>query len=276
MIIAGYYGIGKTTIAGKHKCIDLDRRDFIRNAEDVLPKWCDLYANTAYNLSKQGYVVFVSIESEVLDALMNYTDDPETKIYTIAPSLNLKDKWIEKMKNIFESNQNFKNKKNLVKVSEHYDEDISNLVNKPFELLLIKDMDYKLTDLIAYLLQDSSIIDNVDEKQKEEPVIDGNTSDGYHTFNELYHHRAILFSVICNKYPDLAWKSKRHDDGTMYDNMFIVGIDTPAGPATYHYDIDPYWDLFNVKEVAYAPKWDGHTPDMAITRISTLSSKLFT
>lgn len=26
----------------------------------------------------------------------------------------------------------------------------------------------------------------------------GELSDGYHTFNELYHHRAILFSVICN------------------------------------------------------------------------------
>ena len=25
------------------------------------------------------------------------------------------------------------------------------------------------------------------------PKITGNTSDGYHTFNELYHHRAVLF-----------------------------------------------------------------------------------
>ena len=30
------------------------------------------------------------------------------------------------------------------------------------------------------------------------PVITGETSDGYHTFNELYHHRAVLFSVIVN------------------------------------------------------------------------------
>ena len=25
----------------------------------------------------------------------------------------------------------------------------------------------------------------------------GDMSDGYHTFNELYHHRAVLFSIIC-------------------------------------------------------------------------------
>ena len=103
------------------------------------------------------------------------------------------------------------------------------------------------------------------------PPITGDTSDGYHTFNELYHHRAVLFSVVCNERPDIAWKSKRHHDGTMYNGMFIVGINTPEGQATYHYDIDPYWELFHVKELEYAPEWDGHTPDEAIRRIGTLT-----
>lgn len=103
------------------------------------------------------------------------------------------------------------------------------------------------------------------------PPITGATSDGYHTFNELYHHRAVLFSVVCNERPDIAWKSKRHYDGTMYDGMFIVGISTPEGQATYHYDIEPYWSMFHVKELEYAPEWDGHTPDEAIRRIGTLT-----
>ena len=100
----------------------------------------------------------------------------------------------------------------------------------------------------------------------------GDISDGYHTFNELYHHRAILFAVICNTYPDKVWKSKQHDDPDfpMYDGMFIVGIETPDGQATYHYNLDPYWDIFNVKELERAPKYDGHTPDEAIRRIGLL------
>ena len=102
----------------------------------------------------------------------------------------------------------------------------------------------------------------------------GNLSDGYHTFNELYHHRAILFSVICNSMPDKAWKSKLHDTGDMFDGMFIVGIETPEGQATYHYDIDPYWDMFKVKELEKAPKWDGHTPQDAIDRISKLCADM--
>lgn len=99
----------------------------------------------------------------------------------------------------------------------------------------------------------------------------GKVSDGYHTFDELYHHRAILFAVICNNNPELAWKSELHDTGDMYEGMFIVGIDTPKGQATYHYDIEPYWDIFNVKELDHAPKWDGHTSDDAIMRIASLA-----
>lgn len=100
--------------------------------------------------------------------------------------------------------------------------------------------------------------------------IDGNTSDGYHTFNELYHHRAVLFSVIVENFAARAWKSKLHADGTMYEGMFIVGIETPDGQATYHYDVEPYWNLFRCKEVDRAPEWDGHTPDQAIERIGKL------
>lgn len=118
--------------------------------------------------------------------------------------------------------------------------------------------DYKeLHERLAYLI--------------EPTPIDGETSDGYHTFNELYHHRAVLFSVIVAMFSDRAWKSKRHADGTMYDGMFIVGIDTPDGQATYHYDLGPYWDMFRCKEVDYAPEWDGHTPEQAIERIGKLA-----
>ena len=100
----------------------------------------------------------------------------------------------------------------------------------------------------------------------------GKVSDGYHTFDELYHHRALLFATLINNplFNTLAWKSKKHHDGTMYDDMFIVGIETPMGQATYHYDINPYWEKFNVKELSQAPEFDGHTPSQAIERIASL------
>lgn len=108
-------------------------------------------------------------------------------------------------------------------------------------------------------------------QQAEREKNPGEISDGYHTFNELYHHRAVLFSVICNDRPGMSWKSKLHHDGTMYDGMFVVGIETPDGQASYHYDIDPYWDMFRVQELPQAPEWDGHTPAQAIERIGRLT-----
>jgi len=85
-------------------------------------------------------------------------------------------------------------------------------------------------------------------------------SDGYHTFNELYYHRMMLFAVICNTYKDKSWKSKLHADKTMYNDYFIVGVTTPKGNYTYHYHIIN-WNLFNVEELETAPEWDGHKPE---------------
>lgn len=93
-------------------------------------------------------------------------------------------------------------------------------------------------------------------------------SDGSHTFDGLYYHRMILFSVICNTYSENAWKSWKHNDGTMFEDYFIVGITTKDGDYSYHYHKD-YWNEFNVKELEYAPKWDGHIPG-DIKRLQTL------
>lgn len=104
----------------------------------------------------------------------------------------------------------------------------------------------------------------------EPQPVTGETSDGYHTFDELYDHRARLFSVIVRDHRYSAWKSRLHHDGTMYEGMFIVGVETPQGQATYHYDVDPYWEIFDCKELVRAPEWDGHTPEQAISRIASL------
>jgi len=71
-------------------------------------------------------------------------------------------------------------------------------------------------------------------------TINGSTSDGYHTFDELYHHRTMLFASLVTVFRQRAWKSRKHADGTMFDDYFIVGLTTDAGEATYHCH-DKYW-----------------------------------
>lgn len=103
----------------------------------------------------------------------------------------------------------------------------------------------------------------------------GDISDGYHTFNELYDHRAALTAALFKSLPsDTVYKSKKHHDGTMYDGMFIVGANLPGiGEISYHYDLDPWWDVFNIREVENAPEWDGHTPNDVIERLKAYAKK---
>ena len=100
----------------------------------------------------------------------------------------------------------------------------------------------------------------------------GEISDGYHTFNQLYHQRAILFATIVNQNVNKSWKSFKHEDGKCcFDSngeWFIVGIDTPKGSYTYHYE-KKYWNYFKCKELETAKHWDGHTEE-DVTRLLSL------
>lgn len=99
----------------------------------------------------------------------------------------------------------------------------------------------------------------------------GELSDGFHTFNNLYEQRAILFAALVKAYKDKSWKSLRHEDGELCfgGGWFIVGIDTPEGSYTYHYE-NKYWNMFECIGLPRAKHWDGHTEADAETRLMSL------
>lgn len=108
-------------------------------------------------------------------------------------------------------------------------------------------------------MQVKQINDTIARQKEIDPTFKARyISDTHHTFDELYHGRMIMSVVICNANSELAWKSKLHDDGTMFDDSFIVGIETPEGSYTNHYHVK-YWDMFNVTELTRGRPWDGHT-----------------
>lgn len=97
-------------------------------------------------------------------------------------------------------------------------------------------------------------------------------SDGSHTFRQLYYQRMMLFATIVKQNRDKAWKSLRHEDGELCfgGGWFIVGIDTPEGSYTYHYE-DNYYSLFDCEELRCGKHWDGHT-EKDVTRLLSLPS----
>lgn len=100
--------------------------------------------------------------------------------------------------------------------------------------------------------------------------IDENTSDGFHTFRELYdHRRALTAALLAMADRGKVWRSRNHhpDDSSCHEGYFIVGIELPQGTVTYHY-ADQFWDDFSqVPTLAHAPRWDGAGPPESITRL---------
>lgn len=104
------------------------------------------------------------------------------------------------------------------------------------------------------------------------PSITGDTSDGYHTFNELYAHRHALFIALMKCHKDKSWRSLLHSDGTMFAGWFIAGINTPDGQATYHMPMSVWETTEGIETLRTAPEWDGHMPADVITRIGHLKT----
>lgn len=113
----------------------------------------------------------------------------------------------------------------------------------------------------------------IEESKRNKELNTKDISDTHHEFRDLYFHRMILFLKICLDYHDLAWKTKKHfdnDNDPMFNDDFLVGINTPKGVVSYHFKME-YWDYFkDIKEIENGPLWDKVKPNETIKRILSL------
>jgi hypothetical protein len=122
----------------------------------------------------------------------------------------------------------------------------------------------------------TSLQQAIKKLESQEPVaIDGNTSDGYHTFNELYEFRKAYNIALFNEWSASGkcsvHKSWRHHDGELCfgGGWFIVVAVLPNGQISNHYEAKD-WGLFQIKETEKALfEFDGHTGQDVINRLSS-------
>ena len=112
----------------------------------------------------------------------------------------------------------------------------------------------------------------------EGAAVTGETSDGYHTFNELYEFRKLYNALLFNEWSSRGvyrvHKSTRHSDGQLCfgGGWFIVVATLPTGQISNHYELKD-WDLFQCKEQDTAETWDGHTEKDVLERLQSLTTK---
>lgn len=155
MIISGYQGIGKSTLAKRSKeYIDLESGNFFVNGKKV-DDWHIPYCNIAIHLSEQGYHVFVSSHKVVRDYLASLP--LKWDLLIVHPALSLKDEWLSKLRSRYESTGLDKDFRALKNAEQCYEQNIQDLIEQSgFSKLEIKQTDY---DLEMLLRQHSKAID---------------------------------------------------------------------------------------------------------------------
>ena len=152
MIYVGYPCIGKSSIAGQDRFIDLESSLFNDGSEH----WEDKYVAVAKDLDEQGYDVFVSSHIEVRLAL-------KEKGYTficIFPDSKLYDYWFTRTAERYKDRPSDKNLAALVRVTKYFYSDIESLDGEE-NCIVIKNNEYDLEKLKSDLI---SLRENKDLK----------------------------------------------------------------------------------------------------------------
>ena len=165
MIIIGYQGIGKSSLTERrvreftHGVIDnvhypadvyIDLESSQRYAEDgTYPEeWYKFYCNTAIHLSNIGFTVFTSTHPVVREYFKEITHGDHQCIYVCYPSLDLKEQWVDKLRERYNISKLPKDLRAYAHAKDNYEENIRVLEESGFNKIVINDIDYDLESVI--------------------------------------------------------------------------------------------------------------------------------
>lgn len=143
MIIIGYPGIGKSTIASEdNRFVDLES-SYFRND---YTNWHVNYVKLAAKLSRDGFYVFVSSHEPVVRAIKNSHIYRTEKIINVVPSLRIKDEWVGMLATRAETTKRHtdereKNERAYERANEYYNSDIELLMLDGFESLVLNSLE---------------------------------------------------------------------------------------------------------------------------------------
>jgi hypothetical protein len=145
-IIVGYQGIGKSSLGGTERYIDLESSSFFVSGQRD-ENWAVVYADIAWRLAEQGYDVFVSSHQAVRDMVRSCYSVRRIIVY---PAVELKDEWIKKLKRRYIISHLEKDYKALMNADDRYVENIKEMMAEfGFAQVAIEDMDYSLAELLT-------------------------------------------------------------------------------------------------------------------------------
>lgn len=162
MIIIGYPGVGKSTVAhAENRIIDLESRYFHGleyNLGEEPPYWEKRYCDVAIDLSNQGYTVCVSSHECVVSYLSEHSYEFSNMAAVVYPSNSddIRINWIKRLEDrYYETRRSDKPHSSVEKdyrawqrAKTYYDYDIMYLSNSPFYKYVIDKIQYDFADVV--------------------------------------------------------------------------------------------------------------------------------
>ena len=168
MIIVGYPGIGKSSLAGHSiytnhgeiVCIDLESSNFNNTKGNKIKDWYKYYVELVIDLSSQGFIVFVSSHKDVIEELVKRETIGIYPHHTtiIIPNPDYKTAWVDKLQHrltrtITKNIQEYeKNHRAYHHVKDYFDEDMIQLFDYcgkyNINMVQIDPYNYRLEDIV--------------------------------------------------------------------------------------------------------------------------------
>ena len=173
MIIFGYQGIGKSTLANRNIdtiFIDLESSMFRtpmhpERSED----WFQAYGNIVYDLNKQNKFIFSACHQQIRDYIASEQDLKGVMTVICYPSIELREEWLYRLRQRWIDTQLPKDKAALDYAEASYSSSIKALdKDTDYDHLILTKMNYNLHDiLIGYFNYKYSMVAHLEDTANE-------------------------------------------------------------------------------------------------------------
>ena len=155
MIISAYQTVGKSTLVRSEKGSGLRVIDFESSCFDKSnPNWYIDYCKAAENLSKQGFIVFISSHQVVRHYLMENSTE---KYVMIMYHPALKSDCLQKCRERYELDPSSKNERAMKNAELKFDDNVKEIEEDEkngLDVIWLQDHYYKLYDIVWRLVSE--------------------------------------------------------------------------------------------------------------------------
>ena len=167
LIICGYPGVGKSSIAGWNNCIDLESSWFSydKQGNRIYPdeEWVENYCSMAINLASQGYTVLLSTHQAVINQLREakwilYRD--RVRVVIFVPRSDMKKAWVERLVNRYIESDQDVDLRAFVGGIQYWESKMATIRHSDFPVYCPDSIDYDFRDYILKIREKEGIADD--------------------------------------------------------------------------------------------------------------------